>query len=172
MSFSTIAEFRLNIPSIVTDDYSDDDVTLQIAQADKILKEDVGNFINVSLIPATGASPTTPFYVNRLSQYKVAELVLIALHGASRKAEDVSDIQYWQKQYSNPDPATGEMFGLLEKIFSGSISLVLSDGTDISTGGKKFVRDAKPGIEPALGLGEFGEFANNEELRKERPERD
>jgi hypothetical protein len=172
MGFSTIAELRLNIKSVDSDEYSDANVTSQIAQADEIIKQDVGNYITVASIPDTGDSPATPFYINRLSQYKTAELVLIALHGASRKAEDVSDIMYWQKQYSNPNPIAGERIGLLEQIQSGSIELVLSDGTNIGKGGQRFVRDAKDGIEPAMGLNDFGEFRNNTELLKDRPERD
>lgn len=170
MAFSTIAQFRLNVPKIIIDDYIDSNVTLQIAEADKRVKQDLNRLIDFDLIPAIGSSPDTPDFINLLSQYKTAELVLKSVFGAKREVTEVSDIQYWQRQYSNPMPPPGEEFGLLEKIKLGMIVLELSDGTDVKSGPQRFTRDSRPNIKPALGVDEFGEFKNNDDLEEERPQ--
>ena len=170
--YSTVAQYRGNIPSTETNEYSDPSVEGKIIQADSMIEQDLANIIDFSLVPNITADPATPTFINLLSQYKVAEMSLTAIFGAKREVTEVSDIQYWQKMYSNPEPRQGETLGLLERIKNGSIPLELSDGTAIGTGVNTFTRDAKPGIEPALGLGKRGAFKNNTELLQDRPERD
>ncbi len=169
MAFSTIAQLRKNVIQVDTTEMSDADVTLRIAQADKEINQDLANYIDFSLVPAIGDSLATPNYINLLSQYKTAEFVLAALHGGGRKIDEVSDVQYYEKRYSNPNPSVNEREGLLERIMSGSIPLVLSDGTSIAGTSHKFIQDSRKGIKPALGDDEFGEFADEDELKEKRP---
>ncbi len=170
--YSIVAQYRGNIPSTETNEYSDLSVQGKIIQADSIIEQALANIIDFALVPNITASPATPTFINLLSQYKVAEMSLTAIFGAKREVTEISDIQYWQKMYSNPNPAQGETIGLLEQIINGSIPLVLSDGTAIGTGVGTFQRDSKVGIEPAMGTGKYGKFENDGELRLKRPERD
>ncbi len=169
--YSTKEQLRANVPKLSAAAYVDASVDVKIAQADKIIAQDLANIIDFSLVPNITASPATPDFINLLSQYKTAEMSLTAKFGIKREITEVSDIQYWQKMYSNPNPGAGETLGLLEKIKSGAIELELSDGTAIGTGVGTFTRDSKDGIEPALGQAKYGEFANNRELLQKRPER-
>lgn len=169
MAYSTVAQLRNNVTKADSSEITDPNVDDRIAEADKEVEQDLANWIDFTLVPAIGDSPATPDFINKLSQYKTAELVLIKLFGAKRAADEVSDIQYWEKKYSNPDPASGETIGLLERITAGGIPLELSDGTDISKTSNKFTQDSRDNIKPALGLDELGEFESEEDLEDERP---
>jgi hypothetical protein len=136
MAYSTDAQFRGNVPRIDTDEYSVIAVEGRIVEADKEINQDVSTCIDTSLIPAIDDASATPDYINLLSQYKTAELSLVAIYGYKREVTEVSDIQYWQKKYDDK----------LAEIKSGSIELELSDGTDISTGVGTFSRTARTWI--------------------------
>jgi hypothetical protein len=155
MAYSTIAELRANIKTITVARYGDADVTARIAQADKRIESNLSRVINFSLLDGNN----TPYYINLLSQYKTAELCLVFLYGAKRSIEEVSDIQYWQNEYTT----------LLDRVIGGEIDIVDSSGDSIAVGTDVFENVAKPDIEPAMGQGEYGEFLTIEELQDERP---
>jgi hypothetical protein len=154
--YSTVAELRgngNNFSLIHSIDLTDIIVTARIVEADKIVEADLSKIIDFSLIV------TTPIFINLLSQYKTCEKCLVWLYSRKRKGKEDDDIQYWIDQYKI----------LLEKILDGEVELV--DGGGIAIGGTTqiFENDAKPNIEPALGLGEYGGFLNKDDLENIRP---
>lgn len=153
MSYSTIAELRANSSLLTLGNIADADVTNRITQADNIIESDLSNYIDFTLIT------TTPKYINLLSQYKTCELCLVYLYAATRKAEDSSDIEYWKNNYNL----------LLQKIIDGAIILTDGSGVSIAKGTSTFSNNAKEGIKPALGMGEFGDFKSKSDLLLDRP---
>ena len=126
----------------------------RIALADNIVKTDIGNIIDVSLIPAVDASPATPVYVNLLSQYKSAEFTLRRLIGVKRRSTELDDISEWERLYND----------LLERIQNGQVELELSDGTGIGTGITTVSQDAFENVNPDFGFDEYGKYSDAERL--------
>ena len=156
MAYSTVAELRGNgnVFGIVHSiDLTDIIITARIIEADKIVEADLSKIIDFSLIVIT------PTFINLLSQFKTCEKCLIWLYSRKRTGEEDDDIQYWIDQYKI----------LLDKILEGEIELI--DGGGIAIGGstQTFSNDAKPNIEPAFGLGEYGGFLNKDDLENIRP---
>lgn len=154
--YSTIDELRANGSNFSlahSPDLIDVIVTERIIEADKIVESDLSKIIDFSLIVVT------PNFINLLSQYKTCEKCLIWLYSRKRKGEGNDDIQYWIDQYNI----------LKNQILEGEIELVDGGGIAIGAGTQTFTNDAKPGIEPALGLDEYGGFKNKEDLLDERP---
>jgi hypothetical protein len=132
----------------------------RIALADSIVKTDCGRYIDFDLVPAVGASPATPEFINLLSQYKSAEMTLVRLSSAIRKNKEMHDITYWQDLYN----------ALKEKIADGLIDLELSDGTTIGRGGQTVSKRGKANtdITPYFGHRKYGRWANNTDLEEIR----
>lgn len=161
MAYSTIEQFRNNVLKLEqSGDYANLKVTDKIVQADSIIGQDLAGIVDFSVVPNIDDSPATPDFINLLSQFKVAEMSLVAKFGGKRDVDEVSDIQYWQKLYTE----------LLEKIIDGLIALELSDGTGVGKGKQRFVREARKGAEPILGLGEYHEFLTSAEIADLYPE--
>ena len=136
-------------------------VSTAITEADDEVNDDIGNIIDIDLIPAIDASPPpiTPKYINRLSQYKAAEIALVQMQGARRQKEAAeTDITYWQGRYNK----------LLNKIMGGEIALELSDGTNIGTGVTTFDNSALPDVDPRPGYGKYGQWKDKDDLEDQR----
>lgn len=171
--FSTETQARNNFASIIEDDIDPAVINDRIEQADNQVKIDLASIIDFSLVPdTTPPSSNLPDFINKLSQYKTMELLYVKLFGAKRLVQEQSDRIYWQKMYSNPDPAIGETEGLLERVKSFEIPLELVDGTSISGTTSNFSNIARDGVEPAFGVDKYGEFLTDDELLEDRPVED
>ncbi len=153
--YSTILSCRFWVAKArVAADATDAEITEATSKADQKVREDLSKVIDVSLIPDTDP-PTCEKYVTYMSEMKAAEFIVVHLHGANRKIDEVSDVQYFMKQYAMK----------LEKILEGEVdlgSLGLSVGT--------FTNDTKPDVIPAFGSGFYGEFIDKEGLEAVRKE--
>lgn len=154
--YSTVTQLRDNVPRIEVATFDDNQVIRRIAQADTTLEVDLSGVVDFTDMPLIGDVPATPDYINKLSQYKTAELSLIALFSAKRMVMEPADWQYWKEMYDN----------LLKKIISGEISV----GEALAT--STFGTDNFPrhDVEPALGQGKRGEFANEDDVEDIRSE--
>jgi len=153
MAFSTSAQLRTNVPRITVVVMPDVDVDERIADADKIVRVDLGNIIDFTLVIDTPAGCSN--YINKLSQYKTAERSLVAKQSAKRMMEEITDWQYWQDEYKI----------LLESILAGEVDLGA-----VALGGTVFTNSHREGIEPALGQGEEGEYLDDDDIESSRSE--
>lgn len=147
MAYSTSTQLRANVPRLNTTVLPDADADLRIDEADKQIRSDLNNIIDFTLVTDTPGG--CPVYINKLSQYKTAELSLVRAFSSKRMDVQITDWEYWQTQYKE----------LLNKILNGEINVsAVSDGTDT------FQNRSRSGIEPALGQGEYSEYVNNDDL--------
>jgi hypothetical protein len=158
MAYSTIAEFRDNVNASTTE-IPDADVTSRIALTEKIIKTDLGREVDFSLVPTDSTDSTFPYFVALLSQYKTAELCVKYMYTVKQDENLSSEVTYWRDMYDE----------LVNLIKADKIALELTDGTSISNRPDTFENNAKSGIEPALGVGEYGGFLNKDDLIDERP---
>lgn len=149
-TYSTITQLRNNIRLITASVMSDTEVTTRIEMADDILETDLSKLVDFSLLP----SPV-PDYINLLSQYKTCELSLAYAYSAKRLKDSFSDIEYWRDMYKI----------LLDKILAGEIDLGVA-----GLGTLEFDNTHRVDIRPALGHGEYGEFANDDSIKSFRNE--
>jgi hypothetical protein len=157
--YSSVAQLRLNIVLVDTNRLDDPSVIDRIKHSDDDIGMDLGKYVNFALVPMGGyADANFPVWLNHLSQYKTCAHVLKKLYGAKRTVDDVTDIQDWEKQYDK----------LLQGIKTNRIEAVLVDGTNISKG-QYNIKVGKSNIDPALGVGKYGEFENESDLSKDRP---
>ena len=157
MAYSTEAELRANISLATTDNISQAVVLDRLDEADTEIKTDLSLIVDFDSIVAT------PTFINKLAQFKTCELCLIYMFGSKRKADDITDVDYWVNKYNK----------LLAQVVNGEIAL--EDGSDpavgISKGQQSFTNSARDDIEPALGSGKWGDFKNLTELERDRPVR-
>lgn len=126
--------------------FSDPDIEAFIVRASSHLEHDFSTKIDFSKVPAP---PDTPGAINDLAVFKTSELLLVALHGAQRSVENITDVMYWQSQYAD----------LGKKIYSSGVILKLADGTDLYQGGQKFQNtDMFP---PVFGDTKYGNWDRN-----------
>ncbi len=157
MAYSTVAELRAWFPKITTSQLSDLSVTAIIGNADKTIKKDLSKIIDFSLVPALSSDVNFPPFIGLLSQYKTCELVLRTLFSSARKGSEQNDIDSWSNLYKND----------IQEIRDEKIKLELVDGTSIDVRGSFSCN--KVGVEPALGVGAYGEFIDEDDLEDERP---
>lgn len=150
--YSTITQLRENVLRIEAGSFDDNAVIRRIAQADAMLEVDLSNMVDFTDMPIV---PNTPDYINKLSQYKTAELCLVALFSAKRMVLEPSDWEYWKKLYDD----------LLNKILSGDIKIASLGTSEFGT--SNFPKNT---IEPALGQNKRGEFADNDTIEEIRGE--
>jgi len=145
MAYSSITQLRKNCPIFLVTTISDADVTDRIDEADNFIITKLSSIVDFTLVIDTPAG--CPIYINKLSQFKTAELCLVAKYGAKRQVDEQSDRQYWAGCFTE----------LLDEIIAGHINL---GAPGIATG--TFVNDVKKDIPPALGMGEEAEFINDD----------
>ena len=150
MAYSTIAQLRANLKIMTVAIMGDAFVTDRIAQADDEIETDLAGVIDFTLVTASD-----PVFINKLSQWKTNELCLVYSYSAKRETTQVDDISYWRDKYDK----------LIQMIRDGLIPLVLADGTSIagSLGGTQTYTDPKSGIHPAMGMGDYGTFQDNDD---------
>ena len=141
--FSSIAQVRANLTQVDIVRMDDTTVTDRIALADDDIVTDLSKYVNFSLVPATGYLDSNfPAWLKRLSQFKSCSHILVKLYGAKRSVDQVSDIQYWDKEYAD----------LLNKIKMNMVETILVDGTNI-TKGAFTVSVGRQNISPVLEAG-------------------
>jgi len=138
MAYSTVEEFRNNVPRVNVDAMTDILVDDKIAQAEQIIKTDFGKIIDFVVVDAL---PTTPSVINLLSEHKTAEMCCVSKFGAKRMVEEQSDRQYWERLYNDKK----------KDILAGKVDIGAFD-----LGQVEFEHDVKEDITPALGMGEYG----------------
>jgi hypothetical protein len=143
--YSTTAQLRNNCQNLTTAVISDVQVLTRIAMADNTIETDLSKVADFTLMPVTIIDT-----INLLSQYKTAELSLVYAYSAKRLKDSESDINYWKKLYDD----------LIAKILAGEISLGVIAKTIFA-----YSNESRDGVTPALGLGERGEYANDETVK-------
>ena len=115
MIFTTISEVRDSTNKIKdTVDVPDTLIENRIEAAEKKMIADLSGCASKAELEAMGSNSET---LSNLATYKSVELTLVRVLGASRQADTVSDVQYWEKQYSV----------LLLKVKNGEVEI--TDGT-------------------------------------------
>lgn len=151
--YSTVTECRTMVSKAATIAMiSDANILAVIVLADKKVKEDLSNIYDMT---AVDAAVTTPDPVNELSRFKTNEWVLVKLFGAKRSIEEVSDIQYWQREYNDK----------LAAIVAGSVAL-----GPLALTTQAFSNVCKKDVLPALGHGKYGGFIDEDSLEGIRTE--
>ncbi len=160
MAYSSIAQLRMNLTLATLARIDDATVTDRIAHSDDDVDMDLGKYVDMTnaIIVAGYATTNFPVWLNHLSQYKTCEHVLIKLYGEKRQGDDVSDIDYWRKQYD----------GLLDRIRTNQVLPVLGNGTSIGLG-QFDIKVGRSTIDPPLGEGDYGEFEPESDIEIDRP---
>ena len=143
MAYSSVAQFRSNIPRIPIGTMADAAVEDRIDFADDQVEVDLSKVVDFTLVTDTPAG--CPTFINKLSQYKTAEMCCVSKFGAKRMVEEQSDRQYWERMYND----------LLKAIMASEIDL-----DDVGFAGMDYTNDVKNDVQPALGMGEEGEYVN------------
>lgn len=151
--YSTIARCRLMVTKANTiAKISDPDITLIIKRADEKVREVLSKYVDVSLIPDTDP-PTCAEYVTFLSESKTNEWALVHLFGAKRSIEQVSDIQYWRREFIEK----------VEAIKEGDVAL-----GDLAFASGIFSAPYKKTVTPALGHGKYAGHLDEDALKATR----
>jgi len=113
MAFCTIEEIREQNDNLQTAiDVPDTKIGTSLVHARRIVKTDVMSLLSPSEFDSIDdLIDSTSNTLKTLMIYKSTEFSLVSLYGPSRKVDEVSDIQYYQKAYKD----------LLNKIFSGDV---------------------------------------------------
>jgi hypothetical protein len=154
--YSTVAELRANLPTILSTVYDDTKVGTRITQADINVIVDLSGVVDFDAVDALA---TVPNVINLLSQYKTAEKVIYANYGLKITTSEIPDIEYWRAQYNT----------LIDKVIAGEINILDVDGNSVMAGISSFSNYAKNNIRPALGNDKYGEFISKGDLESERP---
>lgn len=93
-----------------SNDVTDAVITNRISRAEKIIKVDLSSVISESDIVSAGSDSNA---LNSLAIFKVVELTLVAYYGAGRKTDELTDVQYFKKEYKD----------LLNKILHGEVEI-------------------------------------------------
>lgn len=114
--FCTVEDIRKLTKKLNDIEITDDEIEQYIAVAEKIVMVDLSPIIDADKLQQV----TNGLALNLLTSYKTCELMLSAYYGASRKIDEVSDVQFFQKLYDK----------LLQNIVNGNVKL---DGANIMT---------------------------------------
>jgi hypothetical protein len=139
------------IPMATTSIIADAVVTSVISQAEAIIKTDFSGLINFTTVDALA---TTPYFINLLSRYKTCEKGLVRIYGFKRTTQQITDIDYWKKEYDD----------LKDAINSGSISIVDISGNSLTSSTATFSNVAKSTSYPAFGVDDRGEFVKKADI--------
>ncbi len=107
--FCTIQDVRRLSKKISEIDIPDTEITDYIAIAQNVVLVDLSDYASTEQL----SSLENSLALNLLCTYKTCELLLAAYYGASRKIDEVSDIQFFQKLYDK----------LLKNILNGNIKI-------------------------------------------------
>lgn len=133
-----INEIRRNILDVKIQVYPDYMINNDIKQGDKLLKDELQNFIDFTLSPI-------PNSVIELAKYQTYIKIFEAIYYEQIKSgENINDITYWTEKYDN----------LIEKIKSGE---VLPDMSGSSTSTEDNADS------PHFGMGEYGQPLGNDD---------
>jgi len=114
--FCTVEDIRKLTKKLNDVEVTDEEIEQYITIADKIVMVDLTPIIDMQSLQ----NITNGLALNLLSSYKTCELMLSAYYGASRKIDEVSDVQFFNKLYEK----------LLKNIVNGNVKL---DGVNITT---------------------------------------
>lgn len=114
--FCTVDDIRKLTKKLNDVEVTDEEIEQYITIADKIVMVDLTPIIDMQSLQ----NITNGLALNLLSSYKTCELMLSAYYGASRKIDEVSDVQFFNKLYEK----------LLKNIVNGNVKL---DGANIMT---------------------------------------
>lgn len=118
MPFCSIQEIRdANDKLSSTNDVPNTEISNRIASAERKVKADLGKLLSAEEIDAIGADSNV---IRELTINKAAERTLVKKFGAKRKADDVSDIEYFRKEYE----------ALLKKVLDGDVVIDIPDTSD------------------------------------------
>lgn len=129
-----------------------DDPTIQkfIDRAGTYIQSDFSTKIDFSKVPQITDTIPPPFAIQDLTIFKTSELLLVALHGAQRSVETVTDVMYWQAEYKR----------LGDKIYKNQVVLQIPDGNggiiDLYQAGQKFQNTDK--YPPAFSDTKYGNW--------------
>ena len=126
--------------------FSDSDIQDLIDRADMTIRSDLSMQLDFTRVGDIYDSFPTPEPLQTLSVYKTTELALVTMHGAQRTVQQVTDIQWWQKQYED----------LKKKILRGATILVDATGASIYLTGQRFINTDK--TQPQFGDTKYGDF--------------
>ena len=102
---------------ISTTDVPNVQIEERILNAEGIVKAKLGKLITPDEIDAIGAESNV---IKNLVMFKATEKTLAKKYGATRKVDEVSDIQYWQKEFKD----------LLESVLNGDVPIDKPDSSD------------------------------------------
>ena len=152
-NYSSDSQLRKNVPRLsdVTV-LTAADLLLILGESDTTIQTDLSILIDFDLVTAADEL-TLPIFINKLAQYKTAEMSLVGKFGAKRMVEEQSDRQYWERLYNE----------LLAKILAGSIDLGAFAGTTTT-----YQNNVKTNVPPALGNGDWGGHIDDDDLETQR----
>lgn len=117
MAFTTATEVRSSTDKFTdTDDVPNTLLENRISEASDILISDLSGIVSEDDLVSMGSGSKV---LNQLATYKSVEISLVRLYGASRQADVITDVQYWEKRYNE----------LLGKVLNGDVEI--TDGTDV-----------------------------------------
>lgn len=112
MSFCTESQVRNSDKKFEsTSDVSQIVILDRISVAEDIVKVSLSPIISETELDTVGS---TSKIINLLTTYKAVELTLVAYYGVSRKVDELTDVQYFQKQFND----------LLNKVLDGTIKII------------------------------------------------
>jgi hypothetical protein len=114
--FCTVDDIRKLTKKLNDVEVADEEIEQYIAVAEKVVMVDLSPIIDADKLQQV----TNGLALSLLTSYKTCELMLSAYYGASRKIDEVTDIQFFQKLYNK----------LLQNIVNGNVKL---DGANIMT---------------------------------------
>ena len=121
MPYCTIQEVRDNSDKLEkVIDVPDPKITKAINASERIVKVDLSSLMSAIEIDEIGGNSNV---IKTLTNYKATETILATLYGTTRKVDEVSDIQYWQKKYKD----------LLASILAGTTPIDIPDGSAATT---------------------------------------
>lgn len=97
MSYCTVQEIRDSNKKLepVTE-ATDPVIESRITESEKRIKVDLSSMFTASELDSISSDSPV---LNLMCIYKAVELTLVNYYGASRKTDEISDIQYYEKQY-------------------------------------------------------------------------
>jgi hypothetical protein len=143
MAYCTEAQVRNSDRKLIkTEDVIPDVVLDRISQAEKIIKVDLSPIIDGVTLDGIGA---TSDLLNLLATLKAVELCLVAYYGVSRKVDELTDVQYFKKEYEKFRDKT--LDGTL-KLVAGAVDYTPKDYPSLDGGSNKkfYVRKGVSGF--------------------------
>lgn len=114
MAFSTASQVRATNDKLENvSDISDLVISDRITEADSTIIVDLSPLYSEADLLSLGSANKT---LNLLSTWKAAEILLARIYGTTRQVDQVSDVDYWRKKYTD----------LLNRVLSGEIALFSS----------------------------------------------